>query len=387
MLENTLVLAKNKAFGEIRRMRASVLGIGTELTSGQIVNKNASWISTQLKNIGVNTTFHVVVPDEHNLITHALNVCAAHAEWIFVTGGLGPTTDDFTRDVVAQWAGQKTFFHEPSWQHVQDRLNSRGFIVRDFQKQQCYYPEGSKVLTNSHGTANGFQLHARNKDLFVLPGPPREIEIIWNNHIVSWLQEKTKDLDQTLVKSWDLIGLGESDVAHIAENILQNSPIEKGYRVHLPYVEFKLTFRKSEKAQYSALLQKIDAAFAPYTLVQDGADLAQTVSEKISKSGTFLLADTATGSYFSHRLNPHMRMILDKCKLIYGNSQALLKEVSSPNWASLSLIDKNQMKIQLKWEQKELIEKTISSPFKSELMAERHPQYFAEMALAEMAKG
>ena len=385
MLENTLVLAKNKAFGEIRFMRASVLGIGTELTSGQIVNKNASWISAQLKKIGVNTTFHTVVPDDRTLITHALNVCAAHSDWIFITGGLGPTTDDFTRDVVAEWSGQKTFFHEPSWQHVQDRLTSRGFVVRDFQRQQCFYPETSTVLTNSHGTANGFRLKARQKELFVLPGPPREIEAIWRSHISAWLFEQTKNLDKVIVKSWDLIGLGESDVADLAENILKQSEIEKGYRVHLPYVEFKLTYLQSEESLYKDLIQKIDLALSPHTLVKDGIDLAELVGEKLSEIKKIYLYDQATGSHLIHRLNPSLRSILSKCEFHYSNKSRPM-ETSDGVLIDLSLKDKNTMKIHVQWPQKATLQKTISSPFQSELMAERRPQYFAEMALAEMAK-
>ena len=139
-------------------MKATILGVGTELTTGQITNKNGSWISKQLMSYGVTTASHIVVPDDKKLITQALDYCANTSQIIFITGGLGPTSDDFTRDLISEWTNQKLVFDDSSWKHVQDRLTSRGFTVKDIQRQQCYFPETAKVLTNAHETANGFYM-------------------------------------------------------------------------------------------------------------------------------------------------------------------------------------------------------------------------------------
>jgi molybdenum cofactor synthesis domain-containing protein len=156
-------------------MKAIVLGIGTELVDGQIVNKNAAWISEKLKKIGLTTALHLVVPDDKKLILEALDFCAQYADLMFVTGGLGPTTDDFTREVISTWTNLELKFDEDSWQHIKDRLEPRGYVVKDIQRQQCFYPAGSVVLKNSEGTANAFYLEAKDKKIFVLPGPPREM--------------------------------------------------------------------------------------------------------------------------------------------------------------------------------------------------------------------
>lgn len=386
-MENTLVLAKSKAFAQIRSMRASVLGIGTELTTGQIVNKNAPWISAQLKKQGLLTVLHTVVPDNHTLIFQSLDNCAQNSDLIFITGGLGPTSDDFTRDIIAQWAQKKTFFHEPSWEHVQSRLRSRGFVVRDFQKQQCYYPEDSLVLVNPQGTANGFYLQTRHKHLFVLPGPPSEIEAIWNHYIHEWLITNTAHLDRVITNSWDTIGVGESDVAHIVENILSGSSIEKGYRVHLPYVEFKMSYLQSQAEENKELVTQVDTELAPYTLVRDGKDLAAMVAEKLTATDQFLLVDKLTSAHLLNRLNPFMRQILLHCKLTFSCDATLMQVFgTTPNYLFLHPLENNQMHLQLKWENAALIDKVFPSPFASELMAARRPQYFAEIALAEMAR-
>src|SRR5277367_6369590 len=94
--------------------RASVIAVGTELTSGQITNRNAAWISERLTALGLEVALHETVPDEHDLMLDALKRCAGLSSFVFVTGGLGPTQDDFTRDVVAEWAERKLEFHPPS---------------------------------------------------------------------------------------------------------------------------------------------------------------------------------------------------------------------------------------------------------------------------------
>src|SRR4051794_23818144 len=104
------------------RGKASILAIGTELTTGQITNRNAAWISEQLVNLGAEVVLHEVVADEHQHIREALERCGKVSQLVFVTGGLGPTSDDFTRNVVAEWLGQPLEFDDPSWKRIVSRL-------------------------------------------------------------------------------------------------------------------------------------------------------------------------------------------------------------------------------------------------------------------------
>jgi molybdenum cofactor synthesis domain-containing protein len=154
-------------------MKASILAIGTELTTGQIVNQNAANLSTKLKALGVIVTTHLTVPDDRQIILKSLKFLETASDTeensnhdiIFVTGGLGPTSDDFTRDLIAEWSGLPMKFDETSWIHIQERLKSRGFVVHERQKQQCYFPEKSEILFNSEGTANGFKLFVNKKTI------------------------------------------------------------------------------------------------------------------------------------------------------------------------------------------------------------------------------
>jgi nicotinamide-nucleotide amidase len=369
-------------------MKASILAIGTELTTGQILNKNASTLSEKLKALGIVVTAHLTVPDDKKLILDSLNFLEAQSDIFFITGGLGPTSDDFTRDVLAEWASVKMKFDEASWQHINTRLSERGFPVRDMQKQQCYFPENATILFNSEGTAHGFKFAVKKKTLYVLPGPPREIDAIWKAHIAADLQEQTKHLNPLITKAWDTMGLGESDVAFKVEEILkdrvQDLYLEIGYRVHLPYVEVKLTLNKSDLSLWSSYIEKIDRALASITITRDFADVAKLAAHKIA-SLDFTFYDFVSGGHLYTRLSVYFKNLNNWS---FKQSDIILFiDLFESEDDFLALVpfeyDKCIVIYSLDGQRQQ---KTIEAPMKSSLMSERRKQYFAEMALVELSK-
>ena len=369
-------------------MKASILAIGTELTSGQIINKNASTISKKLKSLGVLTTSHLTVPDDKELILEALSFLNKKSELLFITGGLGPTTDDFTRDVVAEWISRPMIFDTNSWESIQQRLTVRGFSVKDMQKQQCYYPEGATVLTNSEGTANGFLCTFNNMDVYVLPGPPREIEAIWRDHIQARLMEKTSGIDKVVTRGWDTIGLGESDIAFQVEEALKNRPrnsfFEIGYRVHLPYVEVKLSYMKAAENEWAFWVQKIEQLLAPVTISRDFSDVAELVLKRLQDKD-FTFYDYVSRGFMHARLSPFMKIMPSWS---YKQSDSMLSVDFFENEDNFSALipledDKALFIYSIDGVRKQV---TIEAPMKAKLMSERRNQYFTEIALAELAK-
>ncbi|MFM6928528.1 MAG: competence/damage-inducible protein A [Bdellovibrio sp.] len=358
-------------------MKAIVLGIGTELVDGQIVNKNAAWISEKLKKLGLTTTLHLVVPDEKKLILEALDFCEQHGDLMFITGGLGPTTDDFTREVISTWTNLDLKFDEDSWQHIKDRLEPRGYVVRDIQRQQCFYPTGSLVLKNSEGTANAFYLEAKSKKLFVLPGPPREIEAIWNSSIDSWLQKNAAGLDPYITRHWDTIGMGESDVATLVEEALAGVEVEKGYRVHLPYVEVKLSFFRSEENQMKVHVDKITEVLKHITITRDQQDVPLMLSRSLKNYDSVSVQDSTTGQFLINRLMPVMRDFMTE-KTWSFSSHALDEEAE----VRLMVTPKDEHSCVVSIEKRnQKFSDIIESPYKKMPMRERRAQYFAEMAM------
>lgn len=389
-------------------MRSAVVCVGTELTDGQIVNRNSAWIAGRLKDLGLRCHWHLTVPDDRALIRESLRIASQHADWIFVTGGLGPTTDDFTRELIAEWCDRPLEFHEPSWKALVERLTSRGYPVQEFQRQQCLFPRAALVLSNSQGTAAGFHLHHQGKEIIVLPGPPREIEAIWNDHLSPWLRSQTVLLDPPVTRSWDVIGLGESQVAALIEPVVQSAErlqaLEVGYRVHLPYVEVKLTLPCSQWASQAKLIEQIEAALRPRVALRDGEDAATQFITRLQQR-PFRLHDQVTGSVLLNRLVPLLKNELTPSSWEFNGGRPEMASfddlhfrkdftpraeaalAAEPNLVvgTLEPIGDNGLRLRLcsnrQWHMTE-----VQSPYVSSLMADRRRQYFAETALLQWSQ-
>lgn len=378
-------------------MKAVVLGIGTELTQGQIVNKNASWISQKLKQLGLLTEAHLVVPDDRPLILKSLkfieDCLSQNSESIlFVTGGLGPTSDDFTRDLIAEWMGLSLEFHEPSWQHVVKALESRGLTAKEIQRQQCFFPKEAWVLENSAGTANGFYLQYKNIHVFILPGPPREIEALWTDHLHQWLTKKTTSLniDPHLTLSWDTMGWPESEVATVTEKVLNNiSGIDIGYRVHLPYVEVKLSFFKSQRSRLNSKIEELEMALSSITISKDGDDVVELLSTILKQQNyRIIVQDQYTKYYLLNRClqafkNRGLEILWDNST--HDQSAQFTNTGNKDVFLRLERISQHSCRlgISVGYTNQTLV---LESPYKINSMAERSQQYISEKALLHLYK-
>lgn len=370
-------------------MKVSILSIGTELTTGQIINRNSTWIATQLKREGLDSTLHITVPDDTPTILKSLNHCADLTDLIFITGGLGPTSDDFTRDVIAEWTGKKLTFDEKSWEQIQQILSARGVDVKAIQKQQCYFPEGAQILKNSKGTANGFSLdhkiQTKNIKLFVLPGPPLEIEAIWNDHIRDWLEKATVYVEKVTTHAWDTLGQPESEVATLAESALagmkKDFPITMGYRVHLPYIEVKMTYPTSADFTAKLYKDKVDQALAPITVLKNFEKIADKFSALIQNQD-FAFYDFCTQGALHASLSEKLRK---KANWMWKQSNDSMDSdffADEENFLAVFNTTETQVQIMSDINGKKFT-KTIEVPHRFLSMPERKAMYFAEMTLIE----
>lgn len=361
-------------------MIAAIIGVGSELTSGQILNKNASWISAKLRDLGVLTSSHLVVPDDRVLILKALQFCSQHCDTLFVTGGLGPTTDDFTREIIAEWSMQPLKFDEASWLQITERLTSRGIQVRETQRQQCLFPNGSQILVNPEGTANAFYLRVAKVDVFVLPGPPKEIAAVWSNGLGHLLQTKAAEIDKTLTYSWDTLGLGESDISHLTETCLQNINIEKGYRVHLPYVEVKVSFLESEKQSLLPHLQRLEKTLSEYTIARNGESIPDLLAQQLTQVKKIEFVDSHPGTVLFDRMSPAIHALLKKNIWSFSTEEKSVDPEMQTLRMKLEPLDATRAvcKIQYKGT---TFKDTFEAPLFISRVTERKALYFAECAL------
>lgn len=249
-------------------LTARLLTIGTEITNGEVTNSNAAWLSRKLEEMGVRVLSHLSVRDHKEEILQGL-VWGEGDDLLFITGGLGPTSDDITRDCVAEYAKVKLEFDDGVWKQLEEVYRRRGLALREAHKQQCYFPVGSERLANSVGTALGFYVQKGRRHLFVLPGPPRELEGMWAEEVDRRVRPMIKANPKRWIR-WTCLGVPESEVAEVVEPVIQGQDIEVGYRAQIPYVRVKIFAEPN-----SQLIPKLEEAMKPWIVARGEEDLAE----------------------------------------------------------------------------------------------------------------
>ncbi|MEY4616412.1 MAG: hypothetical protein RJB66_1372 [Pseudomonadota bacterium] len=244
----------------------AILSIGTELTTGQILNKNAQWLSIELMKLGLSVSYQITVPDDVQIIRDSLDFLDPRVSLVLVTGGLGPTADDFTRKVLADHYSCPLQWHEENWQKVQTKLQGRGVQIRPLHRQQCEYPSGAEVLANSVGIADGFLMKTPRVEIYALPGPPKELADLWENHLRPRLEQRVPESLRWTQAIWTTTGVPESEVAARVNEAVGEAANIVAYRVHSPCVDVKLLYQKKDSDYYEKLGQLIEAALKPWLI-------------------------------------------------------------------------------------------------------------------------
>lgn len=290
-------------------LRASILTIGTEVSTGQIVNSNAAWIADQLVNLKMNPVWHLTVPDDEREMLDALDLAAARCKLLFITGGLGPTTDDITRQVVSRWWGDQLEFQPSSWEKIIQRFGTMGITPPESNKQQCYFPSKARILDNPAGTADAFYLQRPGLEVWVLPGPPEEIKSIWKSSIQAQLLEMGRDSDAFQLFRWHLIGKSESALGEIVEAAIKGSTLVSGYRPHVPYIEVKIWCRESELQANQHWMDRLNASLSPWLIGRDDDDIIDRLFARFQIFSHIIVKDTGSCGAFADRLGQAWRKI------------------------------------------------------------------------------
>lgn len=172
-------------------MIAQLISIGNEITSGQTVDTNSAWLAQRLAEFGVACVRHQTIADELEPIRHAIDDAAGRSDLVIISGGLGPTPDDLTRQALADAMGVELDYHEPSLQHIEAYFRQRKRRMHEGNRQQAYVPAGADALHNERGTAPGIRARFHNADIFCVPGVPSEMRDMFDVHIRPLLEQQS----------------------------------------------------------------------------------------------------------------------------------------------------------------------------------------------------
>lgn len=199
-------------------MNAEIIAVGTELLLGDILNTNAQYLSQQLAAYGVDVYAESVVGDHPSRLEEAIQTALSRSDWVILTGGLGPTADDLTRETVAGLLGRELVFDENIWRGIAAYFESRNRVPVESNRRQAMVPEGAAILENRCGTAPGLHLEQEQHHIILLPGPPREMQDMFEHAVAPLLARQTGCVLRSRVLR--VFGMGESEAAERAGELL-----------------------------------------------------------------------------------------------------------------------------------------------------------------------
>ncbi len=189
-------------------MICEILSIGTELLMGQVANTDAQYISRRLSALGISVYHHTVVGDNVLRVKDALSTALSRSDIVITTGGLGPTEDDLTKETVAEYLSLPLIMHEESLLRIKKRIEGYGSYMTENNIKQAYIPENAVVMPNDCGTAPGCIIEKESKTIAILPGPPREMQDMFEKQLFPYLEKKSGEI--LISRYLHIFGVGES---------------------------------------------------------------------------------------------------------------------------------------------------------------------------------
>lgn len=301
-------------------MRVEVINTGTELLLGSVLNTHLRFLAEALFPLGLRVNRQVAVPDGPDIRT-ALLESFARAEIVLVTGGLGPTTDDITREITAELLGLTLIHDEQVMQAIAKRFARRGLTMSARIARQAQRPAEAVVLANDFGTAPGLYVAARSgtPHLFLLPGPPRELQPMFEAAAVPILRALVPPRESAM-RTWRISGVGESAVEELVGEPLLALGLELGYCARPGEVDLRTIGTEARLAQAAGI---VEAALAAHIVSPDATPLEGVIVEELTaRHATLAIAESCTGGFVAHRITnvPGASAVLLAGYVTYANA-------------------------------------------------------------------
>lgn len=310
-------------------MNLEVINTGTELLLGDTINTHAGWIGQAVLPLGLRIARQLAIPDGE-IIRQALLETVGRADIVVVTGGLGPTSDDITRELTAELLGMPLQEDPAVTARIAERLARMKREMNPHTHRQTMVPVGATVLHNDHGTAPGLYFPPSpvaaaggvlSPHLILLPGPPRELKPMWENAVDPILRRICQGRTRIRqMKNFRLTGIGETQVSTTVEDpILSLGDVELGYCAKAGEVIVRVI---GEPAQLAAAETILCAEFPQQYFSADGSVIELKVVDLLTRLGqTVSVAESCTGGFVTHRLTnvPGASAVLGRAFVTYAN--------------------------------------------------------------------
>lgn len=286
---------------------AEIIAVGSELLTPQKLDTNSLYLTDQLNALGVEVARKIVVGDERDRLTATVRDAASRSQIVIVTGGLGPTEDDVTRDAVAAALGRELVFQQEICDWLVERFRSFGRKMAENNKRQAYLVEGAEILPNQWGSAPGQWIAHEGSTVMLLPGPPRELKAMFPVECLPRLQ-KVLRAQVIRTRFYRVAGMGESDLdALIAPVYTRYQNPVTTILASAGDIQIHLRARCSTAQEAEALLTEVAEQIEPLLgdrlYSSDGASLEQVIGRMLLERKAFVsVAESATGGLLGERI-------------------------------------------------------------------------------------
>ena len=287
-------------------MKAEILCVGTELLIGDIVNTNAAYLSKKLSENGIFVYHHTVVGDNDGRLREALSDALGRSDVVVMTGGLGPTYDDMTKETVSSVMGKKLVRHEESEKRILAYFARTDRVPTPNNMKQALMPEGATVFENNFGTAPGCAIESDGKTVVMLPGPPKEMKPMFDDEVLPYLLRNSTEV--LVSENVNIFGMGESSVEEKLRDIMisGDNPTIAPY-VNDGEVRVRVTARAENRECAEKLIapvvEKIKEIIGDFVYGVNAVSLENAVVKTFAEKGLALAsAESCTGGLISKRI-------------------------------------------------------------------------------------
>ena len=286
-------------------MNCELISVGTEILLGDILNTNVQYLSKALASLGIGVTHHSTVGDNKHRLLDTLNTAFTRCDAVILTGGLGPTPDDLTKETCAEYFGKELYLDDSILEEIESFFRLKNIVMPESNKKQALVPEGSIVLENNNGTAPGFIMEKEGKIIIILPGPPKEMVPMYRESVEPYLRKFTNEI--ILSKNIRTFGIGESSMSELVEDLLQGSnptvaPYAKSGEALLR-VTAKAENEEAAEKLMIPVIDEIKSRLGDYIYGIDCASIEEAVARLLAeRKQTVAFAESCTGGMCAKRL-------------------------------------------------------------------------------------
>lgn len=287
-------------------MKATILSIGDELLIGQTLNTNVHWMSQKMNEIGIDVIHHVSLSDEKNDIINCLENAMSTSQLVLITGGLGPTSDDITKDVLCEYFGGKLVFNQATMENIERIFELRKRLINEATKQVAYLPDVCIPIQNKNGTAAGMIFKKDGKTVVSMPGVPYEMKAMITDDVIPYLKTNY-NLPYIFHYSILTAGVGETQLADKLIDFEKNkdSRIKLAYLPNIGKVRLRLTIKGENKEELENIIHhaktEVLDAIGEYVYGFDDDLLEKNIGDLLlERNLTVGAAESCSGGYLSH---------------------------------------------------------------------------------------